>query len=208
MTKEITYREHLVPLSRPELVERLRAALKPKRFAHVLRVEQTALKLAQQNGVDLELASIAALCHDYAKQRPDTDFIRVIKDRQLDPALLNYGNAIWHGVVGAELVESELGIHDQRILDAIRQHTVGAAYMTKLAQVIYMADYLEPHRDFPGVDRARHLTKRSLGAGVALQTLQTLTYLLEKQLPVYPGTLTTYNAWVPKYRKELSSDDK
>lgn len=208
MTKEITYREGLVPLSRPELIERLQGALKPKRFHHVLRVEQTALKLAAANGVDPELASIAALCHDYAKQRPAEDFIRVIKDRHMDPALLNYGNAIWHGVVGAELVAEELGVHDQRILDAIREHTVGAAYMTKLAQVIYMADYLEPQRDFPGVDRARRLTARSLGAGVALQTLQTLTYLMQEHLPVYPGTLTTYNAWVPKYRKELSTDDE
>lgn len=208
MTKEITYQEQLLPLSRPALIDRLRTALRSKRFHHVLRVEQTALKLAAANGVDQEQASIAALCHDYAKQRPDQDFIRVIKERHLDPALLNYGNAIWHGIVGAELVASELGCYDQRILDAIRQHTVGAAYMTKLSQVIYMADYIEPGRDFPGVDRARQLTVQSLGAGVALQTFQTLNYLIKNQLPVYPGTLTTYNAWVPKYRKELATNDK
>ena len=79
MTEEITYTHHYIPLSRTELVDRLRAALKDKRFHHVLRVEQTAIKLAQANGVDVEKASIAGLCHDYAKQRPDEDFIAALQ---------------------------------------------------------------------------------------------------------------------------------
>ena len=115
MTNELEYHQQLLPLSRAELVDKLRHAMKKKRFDHVLRVEETAIELAKENGVDLELASIAALCHDYAKQRPDQDFIATIKEKHLDPVLLNYGNAIWHGVVGAELVADELGCHDQRI---------------------------------------------------------------------------------------------
>ena len=200
---EIKYHKHYLPLRRPELVERLKAALKPARFEHVLRVEQTALTLAKANHVDLEAASVAALCHDYAKQRPDEDFVRVIKANHLAPELLNYGNAIWHGVVGAELVKAELGVQNEEILNAIRQHTTGAAFMTPLAQVIYMADYIEPGRDFPGVERARELTKKNLAFGVAYQTQQTLTYLTQKGKPVYPKTLATYNAWVPPYRKEI-----
>ena len=78
MTNELEYHQQLLPLSRAELVDKLRHALKKKRFDHVLRVEETAIELAQENGVDLELASIAALCHDYAKQRPDQDFIATV----------------------------------------------------------------------------------------------------------------------------------
>ncbi len=55
-----------------------------------------------------EKASIAALTHDYAKERPDDEFILVIERDGYDPALLNYGNAIWHGLVGASFVEREL----------------------------------------------------------------------------------------------------
>ncbi|WP_251547989.1 bis(5'-nucleosyl)-tetraphosphatase (symmetrical) YqeK [Limosilactobacillus caecicola] len=203
MTKhELEYQEHLLPLTREELVARLREALSPKRFAHVCRVEQTAIQLAEQNGVDVEKASIAGLCHDYAKQRPDQDFIDVIHAKQMDPDLLNYGNAIWHGVVGAEMIKDELGVGDEDILNAIRQHTVGSNYMTKLAQIVYMADYIEPGRDFPGVEAARQITAQDLGAGVAYQTQHTLEYLIHKGQPVYPQTLVTYNAWVPKYQKE------
>lgn len=203
MKEEITYTHHYIPLTRQELVARLREALKDKRFNHVLRVEQTAIKLAKANHVDIEKASIAGLCHDYAKQRPDQDFIDEIHQKGLDPDLLNYGNAIWHGVVGAELVKDELGIWDEDILNAIRHHTTGAAVMSPLEQVVYMADYIEPARDFPGVEKARQITANDLGAGVAYQTKQTLEYLVERNSPVYPKTLETYNAWVPAYQKEI-----
>lgn len=203
MTNTITYHEHLLPLTRDQLVEKLQKALSTDRFHHVLRVEQTAIQLANQNDVDVEKASIAGLCHDYAKQRPDEDFIQVIKQKQLDPELLNYGNAIWHGLVGAELVKDELGVFDEDILNAIRQHTTGAPYMTKLSQITYMADYIEPGRDFDGVDKARRITRINLAAGVACQTKQTLAYLIANDHPVYPKTIATYNAWVPKYRKEI-----
>lgn len=203
MTNEITYQEHLLPLTRQELVDRLENALTKDRFHHVLRVESTAIQLAKQNDVDIEKASIAGLCHDYAKQRPDEDFIAVIKKKKLNPELLNYGNAIWHGIVGAEMVKDELGVHDEDILNAIRQHTTGAPYMTKLAQITYMADYIEPGRDFPGVEKARNITRKSLAAGVAYQTKQTLAYLVDNNHPVYPKTIDTYNAWVPQYRKEI-----
>ena len=199
----IIYHKQLLPLSRLELIDRLKQALSKERFEHVCRVEQTAMELAQLNDVDIERASIAGLCHDYAKQRPDKDFIQVIRAKKKNPLLLNYGNAIWHGVVGAEMVKDELGVHDEDILNAIRQHTTGNDYMIKLAQVIYMADYIEPGRDFPGVTKARELTKKDLGAGVAYQTARTLEYLIMNGQPVYPQTLTTYNAWVPKYRKKI-----
>ncbi len=195
----MTYTEHLFPGTREELLAKIEKQLKPKRFQHVLRVEQTAIQLAQANQVDLEKASIAGLTHDYAKQRPDEDFIQAIHDYAMDPALLTYGNAIWHGVVGAEFVKRELGVMDEDILNAVRHHTTGAVYMTKLEQIVYMADFIEPARDFPGVDRARELTTQDLGRGVAYQAQHTLAYLVAKNQPVYPKSIETYNAWIRRY---------
>ncbi|MBU9789207.1 bis(5'-nucleosyl)-tetraphosphatase (symmetrical) YqeK [Lentilactobacillus sp. IMAU92037] len=192
---QLTYRG--TPFSRTELVEKLRNALTDSRFHHVLRVEQTAMDLADINGVDLQRASIAGLVHDYAKQRPDEDFIQAIKTYHLDPELLNYGNAIWHGVVGWIFVKNELQINDIEILNAVRYHTVGHEYMTPLEQIVYMADYIEPARDFPGVDEARKVTFNDLKQGVAYQTKQTLSYLVENNKPVFPQTIITYNSWVP-----------
>ncbi|WP_220477119.1 bis(5'-nucleosyl)-tetraphosphatase (symmetrical) YqeK [Limosilactobacillus rudii] len=190
-------------MTRLELIERLRKALKDGRFHHVLRVEATAIDLAKKNGVDIEKASIAGLIHDYAKQRPDSDFINEIKQKGLNPDLLNYGNAIWHGIVGAELIKDELNVWDEDILNAVRHHTTGAPVMTKLEQVIYMADYIEPNRDFDGVKKARVITAANLQAGVAYQTKHTLNYLIANGKPIYPKTIDTYNAWVPQYEGEI-----
>lgn len=193
---EITeYQENLIPYTRDELIKKVHKKLDDKRFQHCLRVEQQAFQLAKQNQVNTEKAAIAGLLHDYAKQRSDHDFIKVINDKQMDPELLDYGNAIWHGVVGAEFIKDELHIFDEEILNAVRRHTVGAPYMTKLDQIIYMADYIEPGRDFPGVEKARELTNQSLKKGVFFQTQQTLKYLVENGRPIYPGTIATYNAW-------------
>ncbi|HIW71034.1 MAG TPA: bis(5'-nucleosyl)-tetraphosphatase (symmetrical) YqeK [Candidatus Levilactobacillus faecigallinarum] len=196
---EITYTQHLFPGTREELLAKIKQQLKPKRFKHVLRVEQTAMKLAQANGVDLEKASIAGLTHDYAKQRPDEDFIDAIHRYAMNPELLNYGNAIWHGVVGAEFVKRELGVTDEDILNAVRHHTTGAVYMTKLEQIVYMADFIEPARDFPGVDEARKLTDQQLELGVAYQSKHTLAYLVATSKPVYPQSIIAYNAWIRRY---------
>ncbi|GAY72847.1 bis(5'-nucleosyl)-tetraphosphatase (symmetrical) YqeK [Lentilactobacillus kosonis] len=197
-TKELTYQHHYTPLTRLELVEKLRSALTDERFQHVLRVEQTAVDLAERYGVDPERASVAGLVHDYAKQRSDKEFIETIHKYHLDPNLLNYGNAIWHGVVGWILVKNELGINDIEILKAVEYHTVGHETMTKLEQIVYMADYIEPHRNFPGVEQARKLTNEDLALAVAYQTKQTLVYLVDNNRPVFPQTVVTYNSWVPK----------
>lgn len=193
---ELTYKENIIPFSREELINKLKSALTTSRFEHVLRVEQMAIKLAKQNDVDLELASIAGLCHDYAKQRPDEDFIKLIKKYHLDDILLHYGNAIWHGEVGYLMVQNELGVQNIDILNAIKHHTTGAKYMSKLEQIVYMADYIEMGRDFPGVEEARKITFHSLSNGVAYQTKHTLEYLISQNKPVHPKTIDTYNQWV------------
>ncbi|MTV82637.1 bis(5'-nucleosyl)-tetraphosphatase (symmetrical) YqeK [Secundilactobacillus folii] len=198
MSETITYSDRYTPDSRDQLLTKISRQLKPARFEHVQRVEATAIKLAKQYGVNVEKASIAGLIHDYAKQRPDKDFIDAIHRYKLDPDLVNWNNAIWHGVVGAELIKTELGIFDEEIIDAVRFHTTGNRYMTKLAQIIYMADYIEPARDFDGVEKARLLTSQNLALAVAYQTKHTLMYLLTNNQRIYPKTIDTYNAWVPQ----------
>ena len=120
----------------------------------------------------------------------------MIKRDGYDTALLDYGNAIWHGVVGASFVERELGITDEEILHAIRVHTTGAAKMSLLDKIIYVADYIEPGRIFPGVKEARELALIDLDEAVAFETKHTLAHLIEQEQQIYPKTIETYNRWV------------
>lgn len=196
--KKIDYRQHYFPGSRQELLQAVKKSVKAKRYQHILGVEQTALKLAAVNGVDLEQASVAALVHDYTKNRSDDEFKQAIKKYQLDDDLLNWSNFIWHGVVGAEIIKTELKITDQVILNAVRRHTVGAKIMTPLDKVIYVADFIEPGRDFPDVEVARAVAKGSLDQAVAFETKHTLTYLINGSQIIYPGAMAAYNQWVVK----------
>ncbi|CYU00735.1 TPA: bis(5'-nucleosyl)-tetraphosphatase (symmetrical) YqeK [Streptococcus suis 2524] len=181
---------------RQALLEKIRVAMKPARFQHVLGVEQAALVLADQYGCDPKKASLAALLHDYAKEVEDQVFLDLIAKYDLDKDLLNWDNNIWHGVVGAYKIAEDFGLKDEEIFQAIQRHTIGAGQMTLLDRVLYVADYIEPNRDFPGVDEARRIAKESLDKAVAYETAQTISYLAKKGIPIYPQTLETYNGYV------------
>ena len=94
---ELIYREGIFPSNkREELLTRVAASVSEYRYKHILGVEQAARKLALRFNEDEELASIAALVHDYAKERSDADFKQVIMANGLDQDLLNWNNFIWH----------------------------------------------------------------------------------------------------------------
>ncbi|GAF39655.1 hydrolase [Agrilactobacillus composti DSM 18527 = JCM 14202] len=186
----------LLPYSYAELLDRVSQKLKPKRFEHVQRVADTAEKLAQKYGADVTRARVAGIVHDYAKDLPDEAFKQVILSQQLDPALLGYNNGIWHGVVGTYFIQRDLQIYDPAILSAVGKHTIGAPKMSKLDQIIFIADFIEPGREFPGVDAARKAAETSLAAGVAFELAQTLNFLVSKKQKIYPKTIASYNAWV------------
>ena len=192
------YSNEYTAYSRENLMQKIQMRMSEQRFKHVLGVEETAVALAKKYGASPEKASIAALTHDYAKERPDEEFKMVIVRDGFDPELLNYNNAIWHGLVGASFVERELGITDAEILHAIRVHTTGAAKMSLLDKIIYVADYIEPGRDFPGVQDARASAWADLDEAVAFETKHTLAHLLAQEQQIYPKTIETYNYWVAK----------
>lgn len=183
------------------LMQKVQMQMSERRFRHVLGVEETAVALAAKYGADEAKASIAALTHDYAKERPNDEFELIIRRDGFDLALLNYGNEIWHGLVGADIVQRELAIDDEEILQAIRVHTTGAAKMSLLDKIIYVADYIEPGRDFPGVKEAREIALVDLDAAVAYETKHTLLHLIEQEHKIYPKTLETYNQWVVNQNK-------
>lgn len=188
--------------SREELLEKMVELLPEKRLTHCLGVERAAIELAQRFGVDVEKAGLAGLLHDYAKKLSDQEFLDLIDRYQLDSDLKNWGNNVWHGMVGIYKIQEDLGIKDAEILRAIEIHTVGSGTMSELDKVVYVADYIEHNPDFPGVDKARELAKRSLNQAVAYETARTVEHLAHKGMPIYPQTLETYNAFVG-YLKEI-----
>ena len=197
----MTY-ESYISMSREALLAKMETVIPEKRLRHCLGVEKAARELAERFSLDVEKAGLAGLLHDYAKKVSDEDFLALIDKCQLDPDLKNWGNNIWHGMVGIYKIQEDLGIEDAEILRAIEIHTVGSSTMSELDKVVYVADYTEHNRDFPGVDKARELAQRSLNQAVAYETARTVEHLAHKGRPIYPQTLETYNAFVG-YLKEI-----
>ena len=197
----MTY-ESYISMSREDLLAKMETVMSEKRLRHCLGVEKAARELAERFSLDVEKAGLAGLLHDYAKKVSDEDFLALIDKYQLDPDLKKWGNNVWHGMVGIYRIQEDLGVKDADILRAIEIHTVGSGTMSELDKVVYVADYIEHNRDFPGVDKARELAQRSLNQAVAYETARTVEHLAHKGMPIYPQTLGTYNAFVG-YLKEI-----
>ena len=197
--------ESYISMSREALLAKMETVMPEKRLRHCLGVEKAARELAERFGLDVEKAGLAGLLHDYAKRVSDEDFLSLIDKYQLASDLKNWGNNVWHGMVGIYKIQEDLGIEDAEILRAIEIHTVGSGTMSELDKVVYVADYIEHNRDFPGVDKASELAKRSLNHAVAHETVRTVEHLAHKGMPIYPQTLETYNAFVD-YLKEIEEN--
>ena len=146
--------------------EQILAANDPKRLGHVLGVEEEAVRLARKWGADEGQARLAALLHDCTKgwdtgrhlQFCGEYNIIIGKFEQENPKLL-------HAVTGAELARERFGVCDA-VCDAVRWHTTGRPGMGLLEKVIYLADKIEPLRDYDGVEEFRKLSYADLDGAV------------------------------------------
>ena len=163
--------------------------LKHKRIPHVLGTEQEAIRLAERYGADVEKARVAALLHDCTKKL----------DMPAQLALCGqYGIALdeleqkalklLHSKTGAAIARDVFGVDDE-IYSAIWYHTTGHADMTKLEKIIYLADYIEPSRDFPGVDTLRKVCYEDLDKGLLLGLEMTIEEMTAMGNPVHRATV-------------------
>ena len=183
---------------REKLMEATRRQMPSSRWEHTLRVVETAVELAERTGADPEKAEIAAILHDYCKFWPEEKQREWILRHRLPQDLLQYNKELWHAPVGAEAVREELGIDDEEVLNAIRSHTTGRPGMSLLEKVIFLADYIEPGRSFPGVEEVRRLAREDLDRAILKSLDNTIVYLVGRRLKVYPLTVITRNDLLDK----------
>ena len=168
--------------------------LKHKRIPHVLGTEQEAIRLAERYGADVEKARVAALLHDCTKKL-DMDAQLALCDHygiELDE-LERVSLKLLHSKTGAALARDVFGV-DEEIYNAIWWHTTGHAGMTLLEKIIYLADYIEPSRDFPGVDKLRQVCYKDLNEGLCLGLEMTIREMTDMGNPVHRATLEARDA--------------
>jgi predicted HD superfamily hydrolase involved in NAD metabolism len=167
--------------------------LSSRRRAHAHRVAVEAALLAARFGASPDQAEIAGLLHDYCRELPDKETLAAAARHGIPvgPVEARRPRKILHGpVAAAELLG--LGL-DPVVAAAVRLHTVGDAGMTALEKCVYLADYLEPGRDFPGIEEVRELAVTSLDAAVGAAARLSLLDIIGRGRGVVPGALALYN---------------
>lgn len=176
----------------PEIIQSIRSILKErlkrKRLAHTMLTVREAVRLAAHYGVDTEKARLAALLHDCIKLPNrelvafcDNEGIAITDEERQNPYLI-------HSRVGALLAETEFGVSDEEVLSAIRSHTLGRIGMSLLDKIVYVADKIEPSREYEGLDTIRATAYEDINHAMLLVMQHSADYTLKSGRNVNPST--------------------
>lgn len=186
-------------MTREEMKIKLKDSITKKRFIHSLNVMELAAELAAAHGIDQEKAAIAGLLHDCAKNIEADELLRLCEEYKIDvndverlqPKLL-------HGKVGAVLASKEYGVTDKEVLDAIEHHTLGRENMTTMDKIVFIADYVEPGRDFEGIEELRKLAFVDLDRAIIVSLENIMKHIMTKGLLIHPVAVLARNDLIKK----------
>lgn len=163
--------------------------LKHKRIPHVLGTEETAAKLARRWGAGEEDARRAALLHDCTKKLNREQQMALCRQYKIElDGMEQREEKLLHARTGAAVAADVFGV-SREIEEAIRWHTTGKADMKLLEKILYLADYIEPTRDFCDLTELRRLAFEDLDRALLLGFTMAVKDLAEKGMPVHPNSV-------------------
>jgi predicted HD superfamily hydrolase involved in NAD metabolism len=155
---------------------------------HIDGVVNTADMLAVRYGADRQKTKMAALCHDLYRGVKDDALNIYVKQLGLPKKYMDNAN-LAHSKIAAEMIKKDFGIEDEDVLNAVRYHTTGRAGMSILERVIFLADSIEPGRNYPGVDEIRQAAEIDLDLACLMCLESTIDYINMKGYFLDPDTL-------------------
>ncbi len=173
-----------------------------KRIAHSISTGMFMRQYADIAGVDPDTAYITGILHDVAKELPNEEMIRlstIMRDRNLYKIdYFDYKKAnpsLLHGVAASEILYSDLNIKDIEILKAVAHHTTGGANLSMLSKFAFMADFIEPLREYKDSVKIRNIfvSERNFQKCLFLSYLSLLKNLVEKKRNICLESVEGYN---------------
>lgn len=167
------------------------AQVSDKRRAHIQRVVNllgewaTAMQLPDDEATRWRTAGVM---HDALRDAPEA-MLRALSGEGSRPA------EVLHGPAAAVRAEQD-GERRQDVLDAVRFHTVGSTRWERTGKALYLADFLEPGRNFLIAERgflARqvpHDFDATFRAAVRLR----LEWALKQGGELFPESVALWNA--------------
>ena len=168
--------------------------LKHQRIPHVLGTEQEAIRLAERYGADVGKARVAALLHDCTKRLDMEEQLALCRRYGIAlDSLEQKALKLLHAKTGAASARDVFGVDDE-VYGAILWHTTGRAGMTLLEKILYLADYIEPSRTFPGVEKLREACYEDLDRGLWMGLEMTIEEMTAMGNPVHGATVEARDA--------------
>ncbi len=181
-------RRPLTDLDLPDLRAVSYSMVKAKRIPHIRGTEEEAVRLVQRWGGDPTQARRAAILHDCTKYLEREEHLKLCQLFQVSLDRIELENEkLLHAKTGAILAE-HLFRESTPVVEAILWHTTGKANMTLLEKILYIADYMEPNREFPGVEQLRKLAYEDLDAAVMLGAEMCIDEANQKGQEIHPHT--------------------
>jgi len=187
-----------------EMKEKLKKELSPERFKHSIGVMEECIRLAKFYNVDEKKAEIAGLLHDCSKHLNSSDVLAIIGEKGLavDDIRINTP-ALYHGIMAPIIASEQYGVSDKEILDALYWHSTGRAGMTPLEAIVFIADYIEPGRNFDNLDQARKAAYEDINLCILMLADSTIEHVLKKGDFLHPDTINTRNDALMKVKKGI-----
>jgi len=176
----------------------LHARLGESAVGHSLRVGETAARLAEVYGVEVEPARVAGALHDWDRERGADELIGDATAAGMDVSaadtLVPY---LLHARTGARALAAQFPGISEEIVTAVERHTLGAVDMSPLDMVVYLADMLEPAREYEGVQELRERVGAvTLAELFALGYQHSVAHLISSRRRIHPQTVAVWNALV------------
>lgn len=164
-------------------------------YRHSLETAMTAAELAELYGADTGKAYLAGLVHDYGKCYTKDELLQKAELMGLSlDKVSRKQKRLLHAPVGAALIKAEFGIADPDITGAVACHTTGCRGMTLLQKVVYLADYIEPGRDFTGVETIRILARTDLNRALLSAVDNSIRSVLDRGFILHQRSVAFRNS--------------
>lgn len=181
--------------------KRLRNNLDYPRYEHTLGVAYTASALAMRYGADVQNAILAGLLHDYAKCISNQKKMDICEKYKITVSEIEFKNPyLLHAKIGSFLAMKKFGVRDKDVINAILNHTTGRPNMSLLEKILYVADYIEPHRKkVPDLAEIRQLAFEDIDHALLYILKNTLVHLNSIELEPDSITEITYEYYNDKF---------
>lgn len=173
--------------------ERLKNILSEARYQHSLRVSESAGEMAQFWQLDREKALTAGLLHDMAREMPQAEML-AMADCYLGKEAENLKKApiLLHGPIASYLLKEKWGIEDAEILEAVDGHTLARPAMRPLTMIVYLADMLDPIREWEGIKEIREKVFIDLGQAMYIAIKYQIAWLEKHKGFIHPAVYEAY----------------